>query len=217
MTRRWAWTQNAAHVRQHLWPLYYRSQLETKWGGGDYGQKERIRWKEKKLRAGLCEGSRGWRSIRRRERSTGIGNRASGWCSPAFIYAESRQVPKRIIQMINEFLAIFCEIRHHFNSFTFLLVQLLTDPFLPLCKELKMRASEAGIDSHQLDKYTHYTLPWPLHHRDYIAKISCFFLLTNRNSFLPRWKEIKMLIRQPTADPQHLDQRHSALKETKNT
>ena len=75
----------------------------------------------------------------------------------AFIYAESRQVPKRIIQIINKFLAIFGEIlcnRHHFNSFTFLLVHLLTYPFLPLWKELRMLASKAGTDSHQLDRYT---------------------------------------------------------------
>ena len=75
----------------------------------------------------------------------------------AFIYAESRQVPKRIIEIINEFLAIFGEIlcnKHHFNSFTFLLVHPLTDPFLPLCKEFKMLASKARVDSPQLDRYT---------------------------------------------------------------
>ena len=46
-----------------------------------------------------------------------------------FKYDESRQTPKEIFQIINDFLAIFCTIlcnRHQFHSFTFLLVHPLT-------------------------------------------------------------------------------------------
>ena len=46
----------------------------------------------------------------------------------AFTYAERMQTPKRIIQIINKFLAIFCTVlcnRHQFYSFTFLRIHSL--------------------------------------------------------------------------------------------